>query len=68
MNTVTISNDYQIVFSKEIRDTIGLKAGTSYEIIPYNNRIELIPINSIKTMKGKFKGIDTNIIRDEDRL
>jgi len=68
MNTVTLSKEYQLFFPEEIRKTIGLKAGTSYEVISYNNRIELVPINSIKKLKGIFKGIDTNIIRENDRL
>jgi AbrB family looped-hinge helix DNA binding protein len=68
LNTVTLSKEYQLVFPEEIRETIGLKAGTSFEVISYNNRIELIPIKSIKNLKGIFKGIDTNIIRDNDRI
>ena len=68
MNTVTLSKDYQLVFPEEFRKTIGIKAGTSFEVISYNNRIELIPIKSIKELKGIFKGIDTNIIRDDDRI
>jgi looped-hinge helix DNA binding domain, AbrB family len=68
MNTVTLSKDYQLVFPEEIRKTTGIKAGTSFEVISYNNRIELIPIKSIKELKGIFKGIDTNIIRDDDRI
>ena len=68
MNIVTLSNEYQLIFPEEIRETIGLKAGTSFEVISYNNRIELIPIRSIKNLKGIFKGIDTNITRDSDRI
>jgi len=40
MNTVTLSNEYQLAIPKEIRETIGLKAGASLEVITYNNRIE----------------------------
>jgi len=68
MNTVTLSKEYQLVFPEEIREAIGIKAGTSFEVIPYNNRIELIPIKPIRNLKGIFKGIDTNIIRDNDRI
>jgi len=67
MSIITLSKDYQLIFPEEIRETIGLKAGTSFEVVFYNNRIELIPIKSIKSLKGIFKGIDTNIIRDSDR-
>jgi len=68
MNTVTLSKEYQLVLPKEIREATGIKAGTSFEVIPYNNRIELIPIKPMKNLKGIFKGIDTNIIRDNDRI
>ena len=68
MNTVTLSNEYQLIIPEKIRESIGLKAGTSMEIIIYNNRIELIPIKPIKNLKGIFPGIDTNITRDEDRI
>jgi AbrB family looped-hinge helix DNA binding protein len=64
MNQVTLSNKYQISIPKEIREKIGLKAGVSFEIIAYSNRIELVPIKPIKNLKG----IDTNIIREEDRI
>jgi len=68
MTTATLSSDYQLVIPEDIRNKIGLKAGTSFEIISYNNRIELIPIKPIKSMKGIFRGIDTNIIREDDRI
>jgi len=68
MNTVTLSNEYQLVIPKEIRETIGLEAGASFEIISYNNRIELIPLRPINKLYGMFKSIDTNIIREDDRI
>jgi AbrB family looped-hinge helix DNA binding protein len=68
MNKVTLSNKYQVLIPKEAREEIGLKAGVSFEVITYSNRIELIPIKPMKNLKGMLKGIDTNIIRDEDRI
>ena len=68
MNTVTLSSKNQIDFPKDISETYGLEAGDSFEFISYNNRIELIPLRPIKKLKGIFQGIDTNIIRDEDRI
>jgi len=52
MNTVTLSKEYQLVFPEEICEATGIKAGTSFEVIPYNNRIELIPIKPMKNLKG----------------
>ncbi|MDR3196729.1 MAG: AbrB/MazE/SpoVT family DNA-binding domain-containing protein [Planctomycetaceae bacterium] len=68
MNKVTLSNKYQIIIPKEVREEIGLKAGVSFEVITYVNRIELVPIKPIKNLKGILKGIDTTIIREEDRI
>ena len=68
MNTVTLSNEYQLVIPEEVCRTTGVKAGTTFEVFSYDSRIELIPIGSVKNLKGLFKGIDTNIIRDDDRI
>jgi len=69
MNVVTVSSKYQVVIPKEIRDSIGLKAGTSLELICYGNRIELVPIQAIQNLKGIFKGINTEINREKvDRI
>ena len=68
MNTVTLSNENQLIIPKEICETFDIKAGTTFEVISYNNRIELIPITSIKKLKGRFQGIDTNITRDDDKI
>jgi len=68
MSTAALSNEYQLVIPREIRETIGLEAGVSIEIISYNNRIELIPIKPMKQLRGIFRGIDKTIIRDGDRL
>jgi AbrB family looped-hinge helix DNA binding protein len=68
MNTVTVSSKFQVVIPKEIRDGIGLKAGTTMEIITYGSRIELVPIQPMKALKGIFKGINTDIAREEDRI
>jgi AbrB family looped-hinge helix DNA binding protein len=61
MNTVVLSSKYQVVIPKKVRETIGLKAGASFEIITYSNRIELVPIKPMKKLKGVLKGIDTHI-------
>jgi len=68
MKTVVLSSKYQVVIPKEVREDIGLEAGTRLEIMTYGNRIELVPILPMKKLKGIFKGIDTDIERDADRI
>jgi AbrB family looped-hinge helix DNA binding protein len=68
MNTVTVSSKFQVVIPKEIREEIGLKVGTVMEVITYGTRIEFVPIQPIKNLKGLFKGLNTDIEREDDRL
>jgi len=68
MNTVIVSPKFQVVIPKEVREYVGLKAGTVLEVITYGNRIEFVPIQPMKNLKGLFKGINTEIEREEDRV
>lgn len=68
MNLVTLSSKFQVVIPKEIRESIGLKAGTALEMLNYGTRIELVPIHPMIELKGIYKGINTDIIREDDRL
>ena len=42
--------------------------GEKMVVIPYENRIEFLPVRNIKDMRGFLKGIDTTIERDKDGL
>ncbi len=68
MNTVTVSPKYQIVIPKNIRDALQLRPGQKMKVIEYNGRIELIPDRDISDLKGFLKGINTDFIREGDRL
>jgi len=68
MTTVTVSPKYQVVIPKEVRQKLKLKPGQKLQIIQIGDRLELIPIRSIKDARGFLKGMDTNIDREEDRL
>jgi len=68
MTTVSISPKFQIVIPKEVRKDFDLSAGMKIAVISYKNRIELIPLGSIRSLKGTLAGIDTNIVREKDRL
>jgi AbrB family looped-hinge helix DNA binding protein len=64
MDTVTISPKFQVVIPQRIREAMGLKSGEKVCVIPYQNRIELIPVRSIKSMRGFAKGINTSFVRE----
>ena len=66
--TTTLSSKFQIVIPKEVREGLKLKPGTKFEVMIYGKRIELIPVGSIKKMRGSLKGMDTTIVRERDRV
>lgn len=68
MTAVTVSPKYQIVIPKEIRESMGIFSGQKVQIMSYQGRIELIPLRPMKEMKGFLEGIDTSVVREEDRL
>jgi AbrB family looped-hinge helix DNA binding protein len=68
METVTVSPKYQVVIPQKVRESLGIQPGQKVHVILYENRIELVPVKSMKEMRGFLKGLDTTINRDEDRL
>ena len=68
MISVTVSLKYQVVIPKEVRESMGIVSGQKIQILTYQNRIELIPVQPMKKMRGFLKGIDTSVRRDRDRV
>lgn len=68
METVKISPKYQVVIPRKIRDTMHLRPGQKVQMVEYNNRIELVPVRKMSTMRGFLKGIDTKVMREKDRV
>jgi AbrB family looped-hinge helix DNA binding protein len=68
MDTVTVSPKFQVVIPQRIRKALGLKPGQKVQVIPYEGRIELIPVERIRRARGFLKGIDTAVKRAPDRL
>jgi AbrB family looped-hinge helix DNA binding protein len=67
MPTVTVSPKFQVVIPKDVRESIGLRAGEILQVIQYGHRIEMIPVKTMKAMKGFLKGMATDFEREEDR-
>jgi AbrB family looped-hinge helix DNA binding protein len=68
METLTISPKFQVVIPKAIRDSLGLEPGQKVQALAFNNRIELIPVQPLKKMRGFLAGIDTSVPREKDRV
>ncbi|MEO6994492.1 MAG: AbrB/MazE/SpoVT family DNA-binding domain-containing protein [Lacunisphaera sp.] len=68
METVTISPKFQVVIPQRIREAMGLRSGEKAHVIPYRNRIEIIPVRDVRKLRGFLKGIDTSFARPADRV
>ncbi len=68
MNVVTVSPKYQVVIPKEIRDRMGIVPGQKIQVFAFEDRIELVPLQPIESLRGFLKGSDTTIEREADRV
>ena len=57
-----------MVIPREVRESLGIRAGQKVQVLRYEDRVEFIPLKPMKQMRGFLKGIDTAVPREEDRL
>ena len=68
MKAVTVSPKFQVIIPRKIRESLAIQPGAKVQILQFENRIELIPLKSPKSLRGFLKGIDTNVHREQDRV
>jgi AbrB family looped-hinge helix DNA binding protein len=68
LEQVTISPGFRVVIPRSVRQRLNLKPGRQVQVIPYENRIELIPLRPARELRGTSCGMPTDFVRDEDRL
>ncbi len=68
MVTVTVSPKFQVVIPKAVRERLGIRPGQKLQILQFADRIEFVPVQDIKRLRGFLKGIDTQVRREKDRL
>lgn len=68
MESTKVSPKFQVVIPLRVRRALGLRPGQRVQVIPYEGRIELVPLEPIKKARGFLKGIDTTVEREPDRV
>ncbi len=66
MEVVTISSKLQVVIPKKLCKAFNLYPGQKVQVIATNGRVELVPIHSVKELRGFIKDIDTDVRREPD--
>ena len=65
MTSVALSPKFQIVIPRDLRRALSLSPGQRLEARLMGDRIELIPVQPMATMRGLFPGIDTRVEDDD---
>ncbi len=68
MQAITVSPKFQVVIPLSVRKALGLVPGVKLQVIQFEDRIELIPLRSAKSLRGALAGIDTRVPREGDRV
>jgi len=68
MQTVTVSPKFQVVIPRDVRKSLQLRPGQKMQVVEYEGRIELILDRDISEMRGFLKGINTEFVRENDRI
>lgn len=68
MTVVTVSSKYQVVIPKDVRERLGLRPGQKVQALAVGGRVELVPVEPVKRLRGFLKGMSTELERDKDRV
>lgn len=66
MDAVTVSPKYQIVIPRSVRERMNIHPGERMQVITLDDRIELIPVRPMRSMRGFLKGLDPRFEREEE--
>ena len=65
MEQVTVSDKYQVVIPRRLRERLKIKKRQKMNAIRSGNAIVLLPDVSIEEMRGAFPGLSSEGIREE---
>lgn len=67
MEQVKVSSKFQVVIPKPVRESLGIRPGQRLQVVPYGDRIELVPLRQVSEMRGFLAGMDPHFEREPDR-
>ena len=68
--TVIVSPKYQVVIPKEVRTSLGIKAGSKVEVVAKGRVASFIPVPELSDLQEDLKGklTPTKLRNKKDRL
>ena len=67
MQQVKVSPKFQVVVPKSVRESLGIRPDQRLQVVPYGDRIELVPVRGIGEMRGFLAGMEPRFEREPDR-
>lgn len=68
METVTVSPKFQVVIPRSVRERLGIRPGQRVQVIPYEDRIEVVPVRPARELRGFLADLENTFERETDRL
>ena len=67
MFTVALSPKFQVVIPKDIRRALNLVSGQRMQVQLNGDKVEFVPEKMVASLRGRWPGMDTRVVRDDDR-
>jgi AbrB family looped-hinge helix DNA binding protein len=68
MQSVTVSPKFQVVIPQAVREQLRIEPGQRLQVLAFEHRIEFLPIESPKSLRGFLPGLATDVPREGDRV
>lgn len=68
MHAVKLSRRYQVTIPRPIRKALALESGQTLDMSEVDGRIVIVAVPSGEQARGFLRGIDTDVVRDLDRV
>lgn len=65
MNAVTLSSKYQVVIPRAVRESLDLQPGQKFQVVALEGRVELIPVEPARSLRGFMKGARAEVGREK---
>lgn len=66
MVAVTVSPKYQVVIPRAVRERMDIHPGEKFQVLSFDDRIELVRTRPMREMRGFLKGLDAAFERERD--